>query len=66
MLDFTLNRFTRWLQILGIDASLEREEEEIQRTQENNMYVMAVLCIIRFHDNTLCLVFIVHLFCKTM
>ncbi|KAL3801528.1 hypothetical protein HJC23_000966 [Cyclotella cryptica] len=33
MLDFTLNRFTRWLRILGIDAALETEEEERQRTQ---------------------------------
>jgi hypothetical protein len=45
MLDFTLNRFTRWLRILGIDAALETEEEEIQRTRENNMYVMS-LCIV--------------------
>lgn len=43
MLDFTLNRFTRWLRILGIDAALETEEEEIQRTRENNMYVISVL-----------------------
>ncbi|KAL7518345.1 hypothetical protein ACHAWX_003186 [Stephanocyclus meneghinianus] len=33
MLDFTLNRFTRWLRILGIDAALETDEEERERTQ---------------------------------
>jgi hypothetical protein len=33
MLDFTLNRFCRWLRILGIDAALETEEEERQRTK---------------------------------
>lgn len=40
IMDFTLNRFTRWLRILGIDAALETEDEEIQRTKRNNMYVM--------------------------
>lgn len=39
LLDFTLNRFTRWLRILGIDAALETEEEEIQRTRLNNNIV---------------------------
>lgn len=33
MLDYTLNKFTRWLRILGIDAALETAEEEIQRTK---------------------------------
>jgi mRNA deadenylase 3'-5' endonuclease subunit Ccr4 len=37
MLDFTLNRFTRWLRILGIDARLETEEEEKERTTGQNM-----------------------------
>jgi mRNA deadenylase 3'-5' endonuclease subunit Ccr4/uncharacterized protein with PIN domain len=39
LLDFTLNRFTRWLRILGIDAALETDEEEIQRTKRNNIVV---------------------------
>lgn len=47
MLDFTLNRFTRWLRILGIDAALETEHEEIERTRENNMYVHCVSVIMR-------------------
>ena len=42
LMDFTLNRFTRWLRILGIDAALETEEEEKQRTRDNNMYVLFV------------------------
>lgn len=33
MLDFTLNRFSRWLRILGVDAALETDQEEIQRTK---------------------------------
>lgn len=32
LLDFTLNRFTRWLRILGIDAALETKAEEKVRT----------------------------------
>ena len=32
MLDYTLNRFTRWLRLLGIDARLESMEEEKERT----------------------------------
>jgi uncharacterized protein with PIN domain/mRNA deadenylase 3'-5' endonuclease subunit Ccr4 len=32
MLDYTLNRFTRWLRLLGIDARLERSQEEKERT----------------------------------
>jgi hypothetical protein len=37
MLDFTLNRFTRWLRILGIDARLETDEEERERTKGQKM-----------------------------
>jgi hypothetical protein len=37
MLDFTLNRFCRWMRILGLDAALETEEEERERTKEGNM-----------------------------
>jgi mRNA deadenylase 3'-5' endonuclease subunit Ccr4/uncharacterized protein with PIN domain len=37
LLDFTLNRFSRWLRILGIDAALETDEEEIQRTKHSNI-----------------------------
>ena len=34
--DYTLNRFTRWLRILGIDCALETMEEEIMRTKNDN------------------------------
>jgi len=37
MLDFTLNKLTRWLRILGIDAALETEEEERARTKDGKM-----------------------------
>ena len=37
MLDYTLNRLCRWLRILGIDAAIETEEEEIERTRDANM-----------------------------
>ena len=37
VLDYTLNRFTRWLRILGIDATLETLEEEKERTSGGNM-----------------------------
>lgn len=37
MLDYTLNRFCRWLRILGLDATLETEEEEKLRTKEGKM-----------------------------
>jgi hypothetical protein len=37
MLDYTLNRFCRWLRILGIDAALESEEEERLRTKEGKL-----------------------------
>ena len=33
LLDFSLNKFTRWLRMLGIDAELETEEEEEERTR---------------------------------
>mmetsp|Transcript_9082 Transcript_9082/g.13425 ORF Transcript_9082/g.13425 Transcript_9082/m.13425 type:complete len:724 (-) Transcript_9082:30-2201(-) len=33
LLDFTLNRLCRWLRIFGIDAALETNEEERQRTK---------------------------------
>ncbi len=34
--DFTLNKFTRWLRILGLDAILETDEEEKLRTGEGS------------------------------
>jgi hypothetical protein len=37
MLDYTLNRFCRWLRILGLDAALETEEEERLRTKEGKL-----------------------------
>jgi len=37
MLDYTLNRLCRWLRILGIDAAIETEEEEIERTRDANI-----------------------------
>ena len=37
MLDYTLNRLCRWLRILGIDAAIETEEEEKERTKEAKM-----------------------------
>ncbi|EED91327.1 predicted protein [Thalassiosira pseudonana CCMP1335] len=40
MLDYTLNRFTRWLRILGIDAALETEEEERERTRGSRICVV--------------------------
>jgi hypothetical protein len=39
ILDYTLNRFCRWLRILGVDAALETEEEERQRTKEGNISI---------------------------
>ncbi|CAJ1961909.1 unnamed protein product [Cylindrotheca closterium] len=39
LLDFTLNRFCRWLRILGIDAVLETEEEEKLRTKDGNLVI---------------------------
>lgn len=36
-LDYTLNRFTRWLRILGIDATLETLDEENERTSGGKM-----------------------------
>lgn len=37
LLDVTLNKFTRWLRILGQDAALETAEEERLRTGEGEM-----------------------------
>ena len=37
LLDSTLNRFCRWLRILGLDAALETEEEEKERTRDGKM-----------------------------
>lgn len=37
LLDITLNKFTRWLRILGQDAVLETENEERLRTGEGKM-----------------------------
>lgn len=37
LLDYTLNRFCRWLRILGLDAALETEKEEKERTSEGKM-----------------------------
>lgn len=37
LLDYTLNRFCRWLRILGVDAALETEQEEKERTRDGNM-----------------------------
>ncbi len=37
LLDITLNKLTRWLRILGLDAELETEEEEKARTGEGKM-----------------------------
>ncbi|KAG7369012.1 Mut7-C RNAse domain containing protein [Nitzschia inconspicua] len=39
MLDFTLNKFCRWMRILGLDAALETEEEEQERTKNGNMVI---------------------------
>lgn len=37
LLDINLNKFTRWLRILGLDATLETVEEEKLRTGEGQM-----------------------------
>lgn len=37
LLDITLNKFTRWLRILGLDAELETKEEEKARTSHGQM-----------------------------
>lgn len=42
LLDVTLNKFTRWLRILGQDAALETADEERLRTIDANMYVYIV------------------------
>jgi hypothetical protein len=43
MLDFTLNRLSRWLRILGLDAAVESEKEERQRTSSTNKQKMYVI-----------------------
>ena len=47
LLDFTLNRFTRWLRILGIDAALETEDEENRRTKDGDLYVITIRVCVR-------------------
>jgi len=37
LLDVTLNKFTRWLRILGLDAELETDEQEKARTSRKEM-----------------------------
>lgn len=37
ILDYTLNRLCRWLRILGLNAALETEEEESERTKQGRM-----------------------------
>ena len=37
LLDITLNKLTRWLRIMGLDAELENEEEEKARTGDGKM-----------------------------
>ncbi len=37
LLDITLNKFTRWLRILGLDAAIETAEEERLRTGEGEL-----------------------------
>eukprot|EP00536_Pseudo-nitzschia_multiseries_P007294 jgi/Psemu1/240109/estExt_Genewise1.C_1690012 len=39
LLDYTLNKLCRWLRILGLDAALETEEEEIERTKNGNITI---------------------------
>mmetsp|Transcript_20014 Transcript_20014/g.49801 ORF Transcript_20014/g.49801 Transcript_20014/m.49801 type:complete len:745 (+) Transcript_20014:272-2506(+) len=39
LLDYTLNRFCRWLRILGLDAALETEQEEKERTRDGNITI---------------------------
>ena len=41
LLDITLNKLTRWLRIMGLDAELENEKEEKARTGDGKMYVLA-------------------------
>jgi mRNA deadenylase 3'-5' endonuclease subunit Ccr4/uncharacterized protein with PIN domain len=40
MLDFTLNRFCRWMRILGLSVALETEEEERERTKKGNPVIL--------------------------
>jgi len=44
ILDATLNKFCRWLRILGIDTALETEEEEKMRTSSNPKMVLLDRC----------------------
>ena len=37
LLDFSLNKFCRWLRIFGIDAALETEDEEKERTSNKGI-----------------------------
>jgi uncharacterized protein with PIN domain len=39
ILDATLNKLCRWLRILGVDAALETEAEELRRTQFNDLII---------------------------
>jgi len=39
LLDSTLNRFCRWLRILGLNAALETEEEEKERTRDGKITI---------------------------
>ena len=39
LLDATLNKLTRWFRIMGIDAALETEEEEVLQTQKGKMVI---------------------------
>jgi len=39
LLDYSLNKFTRWLRMLGIDAELETEAEEEERTRSLNPHM---------------------------
>lgn len=40
LVDASLNKFCRWLRILGQDVGLETEEEEIQRTKHNDFQII--------------------------
>ena len=37
LLDSTLNKFCRWLRILGVDAALETKKEEEERTRDGKL-----------------------------
>jgi uncharacterized protein with PIN domain len=61
LLDFTLNRFCRWLRILGIDAVLETEAEERKRTKEGSLYVKCSSLLLNLQQNFLILLLFVNL-----